>query len=73
MAEQVGYIVRMDIRRSESRRERMSKAMKVEIRKTCRLNGLLEAGHQLAAFPPHALRIEDAFPVRRVLTQGLSC
>jgi hypothetical protein len=69
MAEQVGYVVRVDIRRAESRRERMSKVMKVEIRKTCRLNGCLKVGHQLAAFPTHALRIKDAFPVLRVLTQ----
>jgi FixJ family two-component response regulator len=47
MAEQVGYIVRMGVRCAESRCERMSKVVKVEVRKARRLDGCLKAGHQL--------------------------
>jgi hypothetical protein len=67
VAEQIGYVVWMDVRRAESGGERMSKIVKVKVRQAGPFDGCLKACHQLPAFPACALRVKDKLIICRIL------
>lgn len=71
MAQEVGDVVLVYVRRPKSRGEGVPEVVEVEIADPRLLDGLLETDHQLAALPARALRVEDPFFLGRILPHSL--
>lgn len=70
VAQQVGDVVLVHVRRPEPRGEGVPEVVEVEIANPGLLHCPLEADHQLASLPPRTLRVEDQFIVGCVLPRN---
>jgi hypothetical protein len=66
VAEQVGYIIGMDIRRPETGGECVPQVVEMEIADPSLFDGLFKTDYQLTASSSRPLRVEDALVRGRV-------